>query len=690
MAALIALWMISMPVVAQNYRNFRQEALHLQKILAEKHVSPRDLNDDFSRDVFDVVLDELDPEKIYFTSSDIAWLEPYQTRIDEEFRTDSWVFLGRLRERFESSARRARSNLEAIFAEEIVFNGKVQFNERPSQWENDEGSLKERQRLWIKSKVFERLALYAERDSTSCSQTLLQRRKDAIARVKKTELHKLDLVVSNAEQISNHVGAAFFHALTAVFDPHTLYLSPTELKNFIGRLGTDDYYFGFTLDQNPQGEITISALTPGGPAWKSGELHVSDILVSLQVPDQSYFDLTEMNIEEANLLLDEIDAHVIDFTVRKADGVKKTVRLKKEKMTAEENFVRSFVLEGEQMIGYIHLPDFYTKWGHASEGSRCANDVAREVIKLKKEGIEGLILDLRFNGGGSLYEALAMAGIFIDEGPLGIQRDRERIMTLKDVNRGTVYDGPLVVMVNGHSASASEFVAAAIQDYNRGLVVGSRTYGKATGQNIIPINPIATALSMEDAIDKSEGFVKITIERLYRVTGRSLQGQGLVPDIELPDVFDALNSHEQDQPFSLIRDSLVKNTFYRPLVPINRQALRGRSQERIAASQVFREIVAAAEKISEIERSAHQWSLGAEDFCAEVDQIQARRQFISSVRNVESPAFTVRNNSTEQARLLVDAYADEYNKRWFDKLQNDVYLHETYRILSDMLTLKNP
>jgi carboxyl-terminal processing protease len=674
---------------SQNFRNFKQEAYHLRNVLSEKHVSPRPFDDDFSRDVFDVVLGELDPEKIYFTKADIQWLEPYQTLIDDEVRGGNWVFLSRLRERYESSLIRARTNVEAIMKGDMRFDSKASFDERASDWQDDEHKLKARQALWLKSKVLDKLSAYVERDSASCSQTILSRKNDAVQRVRKTEMHQLDQLLGGLENISDHVATAFFHAITTVNDPHTLYLSPSDLKNFIGRLATEDYYFGFTLDENSRGEITISALTPGGPAWKSGELHVSDILLSFGSPGKSVIDLTEMNIDEVNNVLDETDAHTVDFTVRKADGTQKTVRLKKEKMEAEENFVRSFVLRGEMTVGYIHLPDFYTRWGNETEGSRCANDVAREIIKLKKDGIQGLILDLRFNGGGSLYEALAMSGIFIDEGPLGIQRDRERTLTLKDVNRGTVYDGPLLVMVNGQSASASEFLAAAIQDYNRGIIVGSRTYGKATGQNIIPINPLVSGTTLENVIDDSEGFIKITVERLYRVTGKSLQGRGIVPDIMLPDVFDALNYHEQDLAFSLTRDSLNKNTFFKPLPPINRATLQARSSERVSKSSAFQQIISSIKTISEIETNADIHSLSSEDFCREVEKLRLRHGD-SAAREEVTSLFSVQNNSTEQNRLKVDTYADEYNRRWFEKLQKDVYLHETYLILRDLLTLKNP
>jgi carboxyl-terminal processing protease len=678
---------ISIATQGQPVRNFRNEAFQLRNVLREKHVAPRPFDDQLSTDVFDMLLSEADPDAIYFDANDIKWLEPFRHLIDDEVEGNApWVFLSRFRERFESALKRARSNIEIMQTERLSLDAKELYDAAPESFAAEGKELFDRQRLWLKVKILEKISLLSLRDSTPCEKLAKERQNEVIQKIKKGEIQAIDRFLNGKESLADQVGFMFFHAITLVFDPHTLYLSAADLKNFMGQLATEDYYFGFTVIENEAGEIEIASLVPGGPAWKSGELHVSDILISMEAKGQDAIDLSDVDLDQANELIDGLKSDAIEFTVRKQDGVIKKIPLQREKMTSEESFVRSFVLSGERKFGYIHLPDFYTRWGSETEGSRCASDVAKEIIKLKRDGIEGLILDLRFNGGGSLFEAMAMAGIFIDEGPLGQLRDRERTVTLKDVNRGTVYDGPLVLMVNGRSASASEFLAAAIQDYNRGLIVGSTTYGKATGQVINPINPNLTGSRIEDIIDTSEGFIKITIERLYRVTGKTLQGRGLVPDITLPDLLTTMNLHEGLVPFALNPDSIDRKTYYRPLAPLNVATLRQKSQQRIAMNADFVTLQKnlANEKGTEETTINLQWSA----YCSEARETNETNA--SQIRALSESPFTVLNNSSDINRLKVDSYADAYNALWFDRLKHDMYLHETYFILNDFVNPQKP
>jgi carboxyl-terminal processing protease len=673
--------------LAQPQRDFRKEVSLLRKVLTEKHVQPRPFDDRLSQDVFDAMLEELDPDRVYFSQEDVTWLSTYRNSLDEEIKGGAWVFLARLKERYASCLKRARLNTDQLLSGSLSFDTASYFSEEKTDWPVSPGSLRDRQRDWLKLQVMDKLAFISDRDKSSCSQSFKKHRQEIINKVRVNTLRKIDEQLISAEGLANRIGSVFLQVITKVFDPHTLYLSAAELKGFIGELATENYYFGFSLEEDIEGRVRISALTPGGPAWRSGEIHVSDELLAVKKPSGAPIDISDLDFDDVNELMGS-EEHVLDFTVRKADGTDRTVTLTKEKMEAEENFVRSFLIQGDKRFGYIHLPDFYTKWGSEDNSAQCANDVAREIIKLKKDAIEGLILDLRYNKGGSLYEAMAMAGIFINEGALGILKNRTATLTLKDMNRGTVYDGPLVIMVNGHSASASELLSAAIQDYNRGLIVGSRTYGKATGQQILPVSPVAGAASLESVIDKSHGFIKITTEKLYRVNGKSLQGEGVVPDVLLPDMFDVLDFHEKNVPFALSRDSVVKNTFYKPLPPINRAALQQKSADRVKNSDAFlriRENMAFVDKYIADEQPV---PLRVASFCEQIDNARATR--VPADALPASTLFVVSNNSAEKDRLQVDDYADAYNRRWFENLPRDPYLVETYLILKDLINHKNP
>jgi carboxyl-terminal processing protease len=362
-----------------------------------------------------------------------------------------------------------------------------------------------------------------------------------------------------------------------------------------------------------------------------------------------------------------------------------TVVLRKEMMDAEENVVKSFILRGQRKIGYISLPGFYTTWGEA-EGSRCATDVAREIVKLKKENIEGLILDLRFNGGGSLQEAVSMAGIFIDAGPVGIIKGKNGdAITIKDINRGTVYDGPLVLLVNGMSASASEFLAAALQDHQRAVVIGSVTYGKASAQNLHPLDPHHPNTEVTDKFKPGTGYVSVTLEKIYRITGKTAQRSGVIPHIVLPDIYDSLKFREAFMPLALPYDSIFKKTYYQPglLLPVNE--LNFKSQTRMAANADFERVKQVASFLANLNDNKPV-SLAYADFKKYYDH-QAQLAEVLTVPQAFIPSFTVAHHQFEMQRMQRDKFTDDFNKAWEKKLREDISLDEAFHIICDYVTI---
>ncbi|WP_315818899.1 S41 family peptidase [Paraflavitalea speifideaquila] len=317
-------------------------------------------------------------------------------------------------------------------------------------------------------------------------------------------------------------------SLAACYDPHTAYFPPATKESFEGHLGKKQLEFGLTLDEDKDGNAQIAALKPGSPAFQSGQLNEGDKLQSVQTDNKPAVDVSTAGAAAINQVLSAAGSGKTVLTVKKADGSTRQVTLSKQKQLTddEEDKVKGFVLKGSKNIGYISLPAFYLDWEDEQGVNGCANDVGREIIKLKKENISGLILDLRYNGGGSLQEALELAGIFIDAGPVAQIKSRDpKVTTLKDINRGTVYDGPLLVLINGFSASASEMLAASLQDYNRALIVGATSYGKATAQEVLPLD---TTIDRESYNGKaaSDSYIKLTTSCLYRLTGATAQAQG--------------------------------------------------------------------------------------------------------------------------------------------------------------------
>jgi carboxyl-terminal processing protease len=454
----------------------------------------------------------------------------------------------------------------------------------------------------------------------------------------------------------------------------------------VSSLSTEGYYFGVTFGENDRGEVSVTQLMPGGPAWKLGEVHPGDILQILQWEGQEAIDLWGFSLNEVNDILAETNHATIAMTLRKADGTYKTVSLRKEKVEAEETQVKSFLLDGTRKVGYISLPDFYTNWDD-QEGSQCARDVAREVMKLKKENIEGLILDLRFNGGGSMDEAVAMAGIFIDAGPVGVVKGRTGEMrTVKDVNRGTVYDGPLVLMVNGLSASASEFLAAALQDYRRAVVVGGRTYGKATAQTLSPVDPKIAPTAMADfSKAPAQSYSSITLEKMYRITGKTAQQSGVVPDIILHDALEALPIREADLPRAFPSDSIQKKMYYQPLPALPLKTLQDLSASRVKGLPQFTALQAYGQQIAALEHRHDKVSLVWADFKKQYDVELAMVAGVEKNSNATANAFKASRLHAVEQRMQMDAYTDEFNRSWIKNLQDDIFVNEAFLIICDYI-----
>jgi carboxyl-terminal processing protease len=669
---------------AQKTTDYRNEALLLIKNLNAKHFSPRTLDDKFSEEVFNQCLSNLDPHRVLFTDKEILLLTKYKSSLDDELSGKSWNFLTELTKMYIANLQRAETHISSITETAFAENINEYYENDTTRWPINEIELKAKWRTLLKYRAFEKLATIRNNAKNNINGFYSKHEPFVRQHVKSSALRSIKKIQQHPWGTAASTASIYFKSITSVYDPHTVYLSTTEMENFIAALSIEGYYFGITLTENPNGDVAIKSVTPGSPAWKSGEVHESDIVLNLTWEGQKQQDIG-ISLDEANDLLEDANHTTMEFTLQSANGVVKKIKLKKEKISLEENYAHSYILNGGYKIGYISLPDFYTTWGHETSGSKCATDVAEEIVKLKKENIKGLILDLRHNGGGALKEAIAMAGIFIDEGPLGIMRERDQVgSTLKDANRGTIYDGPLIILVNSRSASASEFLAAALQDYNRAIIVGSTTYGKATAQNIYALLPGQTEPSLA-ATKSGIGFASITTNKVYRVSGASVQGKGVRPDIVLPDVFAPLTGHEDDLPFALPADSAKKRTYYKPLLPMPLVKLRKQSELRVQSSESLQSIYKASTWID------NENKLATKPVLLNWNQFIKRKEESSlhtiAIVKPSQTFYEVVNSAVDQKRMNVDEYADAFSKSWKEKLSHDIYVMEAFLILSDLLEI---
>ena len=533
-------------------------------LLETEHYSPRKIDDEFSRDVFNGFLKTLDPEKNIFLNTDIQALQIYENKIDEEIHGADILFEPAVSAIYEKRLVEARKIFETIIQTPFDFNidDSVLLD-----IENKKAPINEEDRYknWYQILKYKSLDRYAnlvedrERNKTKekfvvkADSTLEREARGTVKKEYAKRFERLEKTFDKEKRFET-----FLNTITGLMDPHTDYFAPVEKRSFTEQMSGTFYGIGAQLTQDDNG-IKIASIQPGGAAWKSGQLVVNDVITKVGQGSEEPVDVTGYETTDAVKLIRGNLGSEVRLTIRKPDGSTKVVSLKREKIILDEGFARSAIIQkGNDKYGYILLPDFYADFDR-EEGARCARDVAKEIEKLKAEKVKGIAIDIRYNGGGSLYEVVQMAGLFIDQGPIVQIRNKEgRSQILADEVPGTTYNGPLVVMVNEFSASASEIFAGAIQDYKRGIIMGSTsTYGKGTVQR-----NVAFGKPLDDmGIQTEYGAVKLTFQKFYRVTGSSTQKKGVVPDVIFPDEYEFLKYREKDNASALPWDEMERAKF---------------------------------------------------------------------------------------------------------------------------------
>jgi carboxyl-terminal processing protease len=494
---------------------------------------------------------------------------------------------------------------------------------------------------------------------------------------------RVDNILQNPYGIVKYVGNMYCETIASCYDPHTEFFPPDEKENFESELGKQPFQFGFKIKADKNGGVLIDNLQPGSPAFKCGKLNKGDKFMSMQWEGGQSIDVSDMTTHEFGELVDEVNHKKTLFTVKKADGSNVQVTLEKELVKGDdEDRVKSFILKGNNNIGYIYLPAFYEDWESSNEGlNGCANDVGREILKLKKENINGLILDVRYNGGGSVSEATELAGIFIDAGPVAQEKSRDtKVSTIKDMDRGTIYDGPLVILVNGYSASASELLAGTLQDYNRAVIIGAPTYGKATMQVVLPMDTTVTPENFSQK--ETENYLKVTTSKLYRVTGATAQFKGVQPDIVLPDVLDAYITKEADEPYAIKPTTIAANKYFIPYTPLPIKTLIQGVQTEVDTNKYFntiKPIIANAKQ----KKAASDVSLNINDALKEADQA-GKNDDSTNLSGEESKKFTVQSNQYEKDMIQADSDQKALSDEFKHQIAADAFVKIAYDVLAKL------
>lgn len=671
-----------------------KQSYYIKKIVDNYHYNSVSFDDKLSEMVLNTFIRELDPYGLFFYADDVVRFETeYATSIDDDIKNKTSVFFDDVSAVFKKRLIAVNEMIDQLANEKIdlTIEGQVTYSDLEfEQYPKNPEEIKDVWRKELKSDLLDELFSgdYHENPLTTTIDSVLSFQEEALAYVVRAIRYEINTFLNYPKGFESYMSSFYLDAIASSIDPHTTYFSPNEHSDFVEDLSKENYAFGFSLNEDEKGTVIIEGLVPGSAAWMSNELNKGDVVLSL-VLGKTELNLETAGLDDVNLLFQGSNEDELTLNIRKANGQEKTVYLEKAPIYVDQDVIKSVILEGEQKIGYITLPDFYTDWTDESMLG-CANDVAKIIVKLEKENIDGLILDLRNNGGGSVKEAIDLAGIFINYGPLAIfQNDERSPQSIKDFNKGVVYDGPLAIMVNGLSASASEIFAAAMQDYNRALIVGSNTFGKATGQIILPLDPAYSPSAYGgDVEDPSFGYLKVTTSKYYHITCSTHQLNGIKPDITLPDVYDIYDYRESQYANALKRDSVVKKVYYTALPEPPSAVLSNQSIGRLADLPYGNKLKTTVDSLHKVLDERVTFPLQIEVYKKEEIEMDQAISRLFGLIEQESNTFEVVNNQYDLRIMEMNNYRSVINEGYLERVKNDVYIEETYNVISDYIKIK--
>jgi carboxyl-terminal processing protease len=538
--------------ISQNDKNPCATLSQINKLIQENHYNPKPINDSLSVYVFNSFLENLDQNNSLFLNSDINELKKHKFKIDNYINDKNCSFLDDFYKSYSKAFARNQSIIAAIIQEPIAYSSDetIQFTKKRSSYKNNENELK---KLFKKRMLFEILTNVAQ----------ISRNKDSIlskfkqiadsSKVKIFDTFKCEN--KNKILTKQEFYSIFINTFCSYFDPHTMYFSSSEKSDFLSGVSSTNYSFGLNITVDDKNDLTVAEITPYGAAYYTNKIEVGDVIQKLKINDIEYKMKCDF-VQKIDQLLSSSETKKAIFTFRKKSGEIFNIELQKQLMRDYENSVISYILEFEnKRTGYIKIPSFYSKFENGK--TNVSDDVKREILKLKDQKITNLIIDLENNTGGSMQEAITLCGFFITAPAIAQQKmTNNQLFLVGNENAKPIFSGSIVILINGYSASASEFFTNAMQDYSMAIVVGTKSLGKASIQSIFEIE------------NESKDFLKITIGTFYRVTGKSNQVVGISPTITIPDVFDDLIQREKSSKRAL-KNEIIKGYIDANGFPLN-------------------------------------------------------------------------------------------------------------------------
>jgi carboxyl-terminal processing protease len=662
-------------------------------LLEDGHYSPKKIDNAFSKEILKKFTEELDDEKNIFLQSDISGFQQYADKIDDEIHGAEINSFFDINDVYLKRVNEVSQYYKEMLAKPFDFNldENVILDPEKSTYPKSENERKDTWRKRLKYGVLSKYVdLQEDREKNKDKKDFKVKPDSTLEREARDHVRRqMDRYFTTKKTRENMDAnfSTFVNSITGNMDPHTNYLPPIDLRSFNESMSGRFFGIGAQLKED-DGKIKISSLVSGGPAWKSGELKENDEIIKVGQGKEEPVDVTGYAVSDAvKLIRGSQKGTEVRLTVKRIDGTEKVVVLIRDDIKLEDTFAKSAIIKTDNKIGYIYLPEFYADFDRPN-GARCAVDVAKEIEKLKLEKVDGIILDLRGNGGGSLFDVVQMAGLFIKDGPICQVKGRDaKANILPDKNSGILYDGPLAVMVDGTSASASEIFAAAIQDYQRGVIIGSSsTYGKGTVQRNISLTPEAENSLLNAKSTEDLGSVKLTLQKFYRISGGSTQLRGVTPDIVLPDRYDYLKFREKDSPDALKWDEISKAPYSVWTSTPSSNLIITEANDDVKKNMTFEKLRTNIQWLEKYYGKSY--SINIRKYKEEQKELKSVSKQIDELIKLPVP-IKITNLDADTANIVSAEDKVEKNKQWLKFRSTDIYLDQSVKVLNKMIIQNN-
>ena len=652
--------------------------IEVVKYVVEKgHYSSLDIDDKISEKIYNTYIEQLDAQKRFFLQSDIRQFEKYKFRLDDQIKDQDLTFFNLVYETSRERINEVKTYYEEIMSNSFDFssNENINLDFENKSFARSKNEIKNR---WRKQLKYSTLDIISLKLGDSIKYIDDNTRDDSMTLIKKNTDDFFDYI---SEMDRDDWFANYINAFLNQLDPHTVYFNPDDKERFDTNISGKFHGIGARL-QKTEGTVKIVDIIVGGPIWKDKLLDVGDLILKVAQENQDPVDIIGMKLDDAIKLIKGPADSYVTLTVKKLSGEIKDVLIQRGIVELEELYAKSTLInKDDKNYGYISLPKFYIDF--ADRKSRnSANDVKNEIIKLKNNGISGLILDLRNNGGGALQTVVDMTGLFIEKGPVvQVKSTGNRKQVLYDKDPQVVWDGPLVVLMNKMSASASEILAGALQDYNRAVIIGNeKSFGKGTVQNVIDLNRFISNSSYD------LGALKITTDKFYRINGESVQLEGVKSDIIIPDSYKYIFNGEKDEKNPLKWDKIGPANFEKWS---NREYLNKISletQNRIDSDDYYSLINDRAKwlKDQQLNKSI---SLNFNSYNSFLNKQRKNNKKFESLNSYENN-LSFKLLKTEKQYVLSNKELLSSRNRWHRNLTKDLYIEEGVKAL-EMMSMLN-